>query len=130
MEKECDWQSGASGAVTGINLPRGFWMTSHNNKVVFEDFYLEAEAKLQFSLLGQTTYLGIQGFIFHTHLQVSYKEKQSWLSCNFFAWNRNGWENFVNVLWSLALFWNVRLFLTKKFLCGIGNLSKFVGTMC
>ena len=71
-----------------INLPRGFWMTSHNNKVVFED-YLLLEAKLQFRTNK------IQGFIFHSHFTSFLEEKQSWL-------NRNGWENFCQFSLSLA----------------------------
>ena len=83
-----------------INLPRGFWMTSHNNKVVFED-YLLLEAKLQFRTNK------IQGFIFHSHFtSFHWYEKQSWLIQEWM------WKS---LSMSLDFLWN----LTKKFLCWI-----------
>ena len=62
-------------------LARGFWMTSHNNKVVFD-----TDAKLQ-SSFGQTR---IPRIHFSHSFTRENRRKQSWLIYDFR--NRNGWE--------------------------------------
>ena len=83
-----------------INLPRGFWMTSHNNKVVFED-YLLLEAKLQFRTNK------IQGFIFHSHFYKFSRRKTKLI--------KQEWMRKFLSIFFISWLWN----LTKKFLCWI-----------
>ena len=83
-----------------INLPRGFWMTSHNNKVVFED-YLLLEAKLQFrtNKLSKDSFFTV---IYKFSRRKTKLIKQEWM------------RKFLSIFF-ISCLWN----LTKKFLCWI-----------